>query len=318
MEDALPHPAVWPTAWRGEELFARDDWEIVLPGNEPPSLPTLMPLLAGIREALEHGSGALRIRGLGVEDWDAATCEQAFRRIATGLGTPVSQSARGELVFHVRDEEFAPDDPRFRGPSSARRLGFHTDRCDVIAFLCLNQAGEGGDSYVVSSMALYEELAARRPDLLAVLREPYLYLRHVVDTGNQLPTCLQPIFSEYEGHFAASLLRVLIDRADRAPELPDLTTVQREALDYLDELAGDPALHARFRLERGDVLLLNNWVTFHRRDAFVNTTGDPRHLLRAWLSMPGSRPLDPRFRDNFGATEAGAIRGGMTPLRAPG
>jgi len=68
MEDALPHPAVWPTAWRGEELFARDDWEIVLPGNEPPSLPTLMPLLAGIRETLEHGSGALRIRGLGVED----------------------------------------------------------------------------------------------------------------------------------------------------------------------------------------------------------------------------------------------------------
>jgi hypothetical protein len=289
-----------------------------VPENEPPSLPTLMPKLAGIREALEHGSGAARIRRLPVDHWDGAAREEAFRRIATGLGTPVSQSAAGELVFHVRDEGFAPDDARFRGPSSARRLGFHTDRCDVIAFLCLSQAGEGGDSYVVSSMTLQEELAARRPDLLAVLREPYLYLRHVVDTGNQLPTCLQPIFSEHEGHFAASLLRVLIDRADRDPQLPSLTAVQHEALDYLDELASDPALHARFRLEPGDVLLLNNWVTFHRRDAFVNTTGEPRHLLRAWLSMPNSRPLDPRFRDNFGATEAGALRGGMTPLRVPG
>ena len=32
-----------------------------------------------------------------------------------------------------------------------------------------------------------------------------------------------------------------------------------------------------------------------------------RHLLRIWLSVPNSRPLDPRFQDNYGATAAGAF-----------
>ena len=36
-----------------------------------------------------------------------------------------------------------------------------------------------------------------------------------------------------------------------------------------------------------------------------------RHLLRIWLSMPNSRPIDQSFEDNFGSTKAGAVRGGM-------
>ena len=65
----------------------------------------------------------------------------------------------------------------------------------------------------------------------------------------------------------------------------------------------------------GDVLLINNWVTFHRRTAFEDHTEPERrrHLLRLWLSVPNSRPLDPRFAANFGATGAGALRGGMQP-----
>ena len=92
MEDALPHPAVW----RGEELFARADWEIVLPENEPPSLPTLLPKLAGIRESLEHGSGAVRIRGLPVEDWDAETL-----RLIDWFKTATPPAERFELCSGV-------------------------------------------------------------------------------------------------------------------------------------------------------------------------------------------------------------------------
>ena len=147
------------------------------------------------------------------------------------------------------------------------------------------------------------------------MTQPYPYLRHTVDLGNELPYCQLPIFSNFEGHFAAHFLRVLIDRADASPDAPTLTDAQREALDKLEEFAADPAMHVSFDLEQGDVLLLNNWTTFHRRSQFVDAE-DPalkRHLLRIWLSMPNSRPIDPCFVDHFGATEAGAIRGGMKP-----
>jgi hypothetical protein len=142
---------------------------------------------------------------------------------------------------------------------------------------------------------------------------PYYYQRHNVDGGNALPYCRQPIFSIFEGHFAASFLRVLIERAYRMPELPEMTDLQREALDYLEQLAEDPALHVQFRQQAGDMLFLNNWVTFHRRSDFEDhePPEQKRHLLRLWLSVPNSRPLDPQFQENFGATEAGALRGGM-------
>ncbi len=168
---------------------------------------------------------------------------------------------------------------------------------------------------MVSSVALYEALRREQPDVLTVLCEPFPYLRHTVDQGNALPFCGLPVFSERDGWFGAHFLRVLIDRADRAPEAPSLTARQREALDALETLAEDPALHVRFRLEAGDILLLNNWITFHRRSAFIDQ-GVPnarRHLLRIWLSMANSRPIAECFGDHFGATAAGALRGGMRP-----
>jgi len=242
-----------------------------------------------------------------------------FWALAGHIGTPVSQSAEGERVFHVRDQGYADQDLRFRGPASRKRLSFHTDRCDVIAFACLQPARTGGDNFIVSSVALYETLRTRQPEALRVLCEPFPYLRHTVDSGNTLPFCLLPIFSEQDGHFAAHFLRVLIDRADCEPSAPTLTAAQRDVLDALEALAEDPALHVRVRLEPGDVLLLNNWTTLHRRSAFTDAASlqERRHLLRIWLSMPDSRPIASCFAEHFGATAAGALRGGMRPARQP-
>jgi alpha-ketoglutarate-dependent taurine dioxygenase len=255
------------------------------------------------------------IRGFPADGFSEEEATRIFWGIVQHIGTPVSQSATGERIFHVRDEGFRAEDPRARGPNTRKRLSFHTDRCDVIAFMCLRQAKSGGENDLVSSAALYNEVKRRRPDLLPVLTEPYYYKRHNVDHGNELPYCRQPVFSFRQGHFAASYLRVLIERAYDSPELPDMSDRQREALDFLESIAEERALHVRFRMQPGDILLLNNWVTFHRRTEFADhpEPARKRHILRAWLSMPNSRPIDPLFKENFGATEAGDIRGGIQP-----
>ena len=279
-------------------------------------LPALDGLASRLSNELEHGTGAVLLRRLPLEAWDPAAIERAFWTLTLQLGTPVSQSAEGQRLFHVRDAGYAPTDPRFRGPMSSKRLSFHTDRCDVIAFLCIQPAAQGGDTFIVSSAALHDELRRRDPATLETLSRPYPYLRHTVDRGNAKAYCELPVFSERDGRFAAHFLRVLIDRADASPDAPNLTDQQRAALDTLEQLAEDPEMHVSFSLEPGDVLLLNNWTTFHRRSEFVDAA-DPaqrRHLLRIWLSMPNSRPIDPSFADHFGATEAGALRGGMRPL----
>ena len=335
----LPGPISSPAAWRGQELFQRDDWRIELTadqlqeidsallhvkhGDQPIEagtaaefpLPHLGKTLESVQEKLETGSGACMIRGLPVSDYTEEQLRRIFWGVAQYLGTPVSQSAAGECIFSVRDEGFQVGQPQARGPNTKKRLSFHTDRCDVIGFLCLQQAVAGGDNQLVSSVTLYNSIRELRPDLLSVLMQPFYYARHNVDTGNELPYCRQPIFSFYEGHFAAAYLRVLIDRAYAMPELPDMSAAQHEALDLLEELAADPQLHVTFRQQPGDILLLNNWVTLHRRDEFQDAAEPElrRHLLRLWLAVPNSRPLDPLFEANYGATAAGAIRGGMKP-----
>lgn len=326
-----------PAVWYGSQLLARPDWHHSLNDieveelaraadnlagfeldeitRESFALPTLSRRLAKIQDTLETGSGATMIRGFPVDRFSAEAAARIFWGIAQHIGTPVSQSAVGERVFHVRDEGYAASDARARGPNTRKRLSFHTDRCDVISFMCLRQAKSGGENDLVSSAALYNEVRRRRPDLLAELMQPYYYQRHNVDRGNELPYCRQPVFSFCRGHFSGSFLRVLIERAYQSPELPDMTDRQREALDFLEEVAEQPSLHVRFRQQPGDILLLNNWVTFHRRSEFedYDDVERKRHILRIWLSVPNSRPLDPLFRDNYGATEAGAIRGGMRP-----
>ncbi|MDG2013230.1 MAG: TauD/TfdA family dioxygenase, partial [Pirellulaceae bacterium] len=241
-----------------------------------------------------------------------------FEQVSTVIGTPISQSVSGETIFSVRDAGFADNDKRARGPNTRKKLSFHTDRCDVIGFLCLQQAKSGGENQLVSSPALFNEILKERPDLLRLLMQPYRYLRHTVDAANDLPFTEQPIFSFFEGYFAANFLRVLIDRADADPALPDMTASQKEALDFLETVAAKPEMHHTFRQQPGDMLFMNNWVTMHRRTAFVDheSLEKRRHILRVWLSMPNSRPLDPMFAGNYGATAAGAIRGGIQAARA--
>lgn len=342
-----PSSIIHPAVWTGPELEQKPEWHHLLTGEEQDELlhwtsqvdadpdPERMPHVNGrpvenleprevplpllgkrcvtIQHQLEQGAGAVRVRGLPLAGLSAGQVKTLLWILGIHLGTPVSQSAQGEKIFSVKDAGLGDKDPRARGPNTRRRLSFHTDRCDVIAFLCLQQARTGGDNEVISSMALYNDILHQRPDLIEVLTEPFYYQRHTVDQGNDKPWCQQPVFSFCQGHFACCFLRVLIERAHQDPTLPDLSPRQKEALDFLESLAGQPERSIQFRQEPGDLLFLNNWVTLHRRQAFEDHS-DPalrRHILRMWLAVPNSRPLDPLFRDNYGTVEAGAVRGGM-------
>ena len=319
-----------PCVWKGLEITRRPDWSQQISSDEQlefnrlasgdsmDAAPLLRKRCGSIQDSLETGCGGVHLCGLHIRDLDPESIRGAFLKMAQTIGHPLSQSAAGETIFSVRNAGYADDDPRARGPNTRKKLSFHTDRCDVIGFLCIRQARSGGENQVVSSAALFNEMLRRQPKLLEILMQPFHYQRHNVDTANQEPYTKQPIFSFREGHFAANFLRVLIERAHSNPDLPDLSAEQREALDCLESIAAEPDMHYTFRQQSGDLLFLNNWVTLHRRTEFEDFENPEhrRHILRAWLSMPNSRPIDPLFAGNYGDTRAGAIRGGMRATSA--
>ena len=64
-------------------------------------------------------------------------------------------------------------DPFVRLYRTASNIRYHCDAADVVALLCLNTAKRGGASRIVSSVSVFNELAKRRPDLVARLFEPF-------------------------------------------------------------------------------------------------------------------------------------------------
>lgn len=265
-----------------------------------------------IRNHLEKDSGTLFLDKFPI-DLPIEEIKNSFINFCHLLGTPLSQSTQGEKVLSIKNAGLSTDDAKVRGPNTNKKLSFHSDRCDVIAFLCLQPAKSGGENQIVQSEEVEQVIRNERVDLHTILSQKFPYKTHTIDGANPLPYCEQPIFSNRDGFFACSYLRVLIDRADQDPLCPDLNDIQKEALDFLDSVCERKELQSCFTLQKGDILFLNNWTTLHRRTAFQDhdIPSQKRHLLRIWLSMPNSRPIDESFRANYGSVEAGTLRGGI-------
>ncbi len=329
----LPPEINGPSAWYGPDMLRQPDWlehftaaeiaEIdaalaglradpahLTPADFP--LPTLGPRLAMIRDEVLHGRGFALLRGLPVERWSQRNAAIAFLGIGSHIGSARSQNARGHLLGHVKDMGLSSDDPNVRIYQTHERQTFHTDSCDIVGLLCLQEARRGGDSALVSSVTIFNEMRRRRPDLAALLFEPVETDRRGEVPVGEKPYFTIPVYSWHEGCLNAIYQRQYIESARRFADVPPLTAAQVEALDLFDALANDPALNFHMRLQPGDVQLVHNHTLLHDRTAFEDWAEPARrrHLLRLWLAPANARPLPAFFAQRYGSTEPGA-RGGI-------
>jgi hypothetical protein len=347
MSTAITRPIESPAAWHAKDLTLSADWirpitprfadeldealrDLERRGLRWPGfgaadfpLPTLAAELAAVREELEHGRGIVLLRGIPVARY---TLDQ-LRRLSWGLGvhlgTPRYQNVSGELIGDVRDERRlygevreAPGASSITRSSRARArtsgpLRFHTDRCDVVALLCVRRARSGGDSKVCSSIAVSNAILERRPDLHALLCRDYVRNRQGEEAGGERTTYAMPVFAVRDGHFTSHYSRTFIEAAQRLPGVPPLTAEQNEALDLHARVCEELAI--TMALEPGDLQLLNSHVTYHARTPYEDAEGPDRDrlLLRLWLAVPGSRPLPDGFEVLWGDVAPGAQRGGI-------
>jgi hypothetical protein len=287
-------------------------------------LPTLGPVLDRLRAEVLDGRGFVLLRGLPVEDRPIEESATTYWGIGTYFGSARSQNAKGHLLGHVYDldQGLTATNPNIRGYATAERQNFHIDRCDVVALLCLRRAKSGGLSAIVSSMTLHNVMAARRPDLLERLYQPFPVDRRGEVPEGKAPFYEAPVFNEHAGYVSVLYSRQYIGSAQRFPKARQLTTEDIEALDMLAELANDPELRLDMNFMPGDIQFLHNHTILHARTAYEDWPEPERrrHLLRLWLAPPEGRPLPPVFAEIYGGLTAGD-RGGIickgTRLHAP-
>jgi hypothetical protein len=334
-QGSLPPGITGPSAWYGPDLASRADWIEVLseaeireidaaaerldkanvdiPGirRDAFRLPILGPRLKHILNDLLEGRGFALLRRLPVEQWSRRKTAIAYLGLGAHLGNARPQNAQGHVLGHVKDLGQSSADPNVRIYQTNERQGYHTDSCDVVGLLCLQAARRGGDSSLVSSVTLFNEMRKRRPDLLGCLFEPIETDRRGEVPPGQKPYFQIPVFNWHDGLLSAVYQRKYIDSARRFVGTP-LTPRQEEALNLFDALADDPALNLSMKLQPGDVQFVHNHTMLHDRTAFEDWPEPERkrHLLRLWLAPAEARPLPPVFAERYGSITPGE-RGGV-------
>ena len=276
------------------------------------ALPALGAKLLALRRELIEGRGFGVLRGLPVERYTEAESQAIFCGIGSHLGMARSQNAQRQLLGHVRDLGVSSQDPGVRVYQTNERQTFHTDSADVVGLLCLTNARSGGDSLLVSSSTLFNEMRQQCPDLLGLLLQPVATDRRGEVPAGQAPYFLIPVFSYYAQFLTAIYQRQYIDSAQRFTDAPRLSEQHVQALDRFDQLANNPELHFSMCLAPGDMQFVYNHALLHDRTAFQDWPEPQRrrHLLRLWLAVPGDRPLPACFASRYGSLEIGN-RGGV-------
>jgi len=340
LPSSLPEHLNVRSAWRGEDMRQNPDmWTLWLDEQhitelksalrnvakqglalhqlnvDTFALPVLGGILRDMRTTLIGGHGFCLLRGIDPADFDEGEFSTLFYGVGAYIGSARSQNAQGDLLGHVRDIGVNSSDNTTRIYQTSERQTFHTDSADVVGLICLKDAKSGGKSLLVSAATIYNEMRARRPDLL-----PFLFDDIATDRRGEVPAGMKPffeipVFTWGEGFLNVMYQRQYIDSAQRFEGTLELTENHVAALDMFDTLANDPALNFSMRLAPGDMQFVHNHSLLHDRTGFEDWS-DPvhrRHLLRLWLSVPGDRPLPVCFAQRFGSVAIGD-RGGIVAV----
>ena len=127
-----------------------------------------------------------------------------------------------------------------------------------------------------------------------------LFFTGALDQVNELldlfPKGLKTVEEKFEVDARRDLLEVIIPNNSDLIGRPLKQTNFRARYDAVIvgvQREGQPLKGkiGRLKLQAGDLLLLNNWTTFHRRTAFEDSSEPAarRHLMRIWLSSPHGR-----------------------------
>ena len=327
-----------PAAWLASDLKASNDWwhqftdaeidEIhaaldharssdpsfdlaqLTPARFP--LPSVAALVDTIRHQLVDGKGVMICAGFPVERYQLTELRAIWWGLSQHIGTPVAQSWRGDVMGDVRDIGTGIEGRTGRGYTSNAELRFHSDPADVTALFFLRRAKRGGESRLASSVAVHNEIARRRPDLLELLYQPFTVSWQANEPPGEQPWYYLPVYGRVGDDVACAYVGSNILWAEKNCGAPALTTQQVEAVELVAEVAAEPRFWVERALAPGSMLFVHNHTAFHMRTEFEDHD-DParkRHLLRSWISLPNSRALPESFAPFFGATGAGAVRGG--------
>jgi hypothetical protein len=299
MTEICRRPIVDPVAWTSAAIKGKEGLLRRLSGDEVAALDELVarnrhrPATQITRAEFDHPAIILAHPNLDRARLD--DYERLYWGLGTHLGQGVAQSSKGDKIGRVEKRD---DNPTGRGYLGDQELRPHTDFHEIMSLASVETAAEGGESGLVSSVALHNEMLATRPDLLPALYEGFYhgYNPKAGTIGPKVSPRKVPIFCYVDGQVSCYYHTIFMRFASEIlgqPFPPELA----EAMAYLNQLAVRPDLQANFMLEPGEMLFWHNWTNFHSRTQFRDAPGRKRLLLRLWLNIENDRHVAPEIAE---------------------
>ena len=127
-----------------------------------------------------------------------------------------------------------------------------------MGLLCLQGAKTGGESRLASAWTVYNRILEERPDLLEVLYEPFAWDRNGEESPGEDTGFPLPVLSEVADSPRMFFIGWYIRDAQRHPGAPALSPEQVEAIEMIELVANDPAVHVEMEFRPGDIQWLAN------------------------------------------------------------
>jgi alpha-ketoglutarate-dependent taurine dioxygenase len=247
-----------------------------------------------VREALRADGHAL-VAVPGLAAMPRPERDRAVVAVSCLLGTPSPVDLDEQiLVWDVRARLDLPEQQRALNVSvSAGQACLHTDSTFAsrperwFGLWCLRPAADGGANVLVDGRRLLDSLAAdpAARHVRHVLREQNVPLW---DGRRLVPT--RVLGRDQHGHLTVRYREDLIERGVHLARLaPDDPVVL--ALRAFADLLGEPEHRRAVRLDRDEVLFVDNHRMLHAREHFADAR---RHLLRTRMHEPPLVRLDER------------------------
>jgi len=271
-------------------------------GREHFALPTLGPRLRAAYDEVRAGRGFVVLRGLPIDGLTLDDHVAAVWGVGLFFGHALSQNAGGDLIGHVVDA--SADDATPRMYRSNLELRPHNDITAMASLACWHKSQTGGASVIVSAVTVHDELARQAPQLLEPLYRGFHHHRIGEEAPGAAPATPYrvPVFAVCKGQLSCRYLRSNMVAGHKQLGVP-FTDDEIEAMNGFDRIATAPENRLAFFLERGEMIVMNNYTVMHARTSFTNFPEPERkrHLVRLWLDAEGFRDVPESFNLHEGS-----------------
>jgi len=238
----------------------------------------------------------LRSDGLAVlSGLDALASEEwprLFIAVCGALGAllPQSMTDDGQIVREIRYRGGGLDERTVRYSDSRSGGSYHSDGVpmpgavpDLIALLCVQPAARGGELVFVDSSAALRAATLKMPRLVRVLGRDFHFDQRRKD--DPTATVMRRIVERVGGRNQLVYLRDYIQSGHQIPGVRPLASEEVQAMDILDEVLEDEALHIEGRLSPGQIAISDNHRYVHGRHEFHDQASGlaGRLMLRCWV-----------------------------------